>query len=82
MTNAIIDPLAIIELTNLKAAGKLEELAEHPALNMRPEWMRELTQHKHDLVRKALARNPAIPSRTANPQAWQTTERVTTMPTL
>ena len=39
MTNAPIDPLVIIELTNLKAAGKLEELAKHPSLAMKPEWM-------------------------------------------
>ena len=40
----MIDPIALIELTNLKAAGKLEELAAHPQLGMKPDWIGELAQ--------------------------------------
>ncbi len=60
MTNTPIDPLAIIELTNLKAAGKLEHLARHPQLGMKPEWIGELSRNKDYPVRLNLARNPAI----------------------
>ena len=60
MTNAPIDPLVIIELTNLKAAGKLEELAKHPSLAMKPEWMGELAANTNWLVRYWLASNPAL----------------------
>ncbi len=60
MTNAPIDPLVIIELTNLKAAGKLEDLAKHPSLAMKPEWMGELAKNKNYTVRRSLAANPAI----------------------
>ncbi len=72
MTDAPIGPLAIIELTNLKAADKLEELAMHPSLAMKPEWIKELAQNKASWVRQALAENPAIPARTASTQQWQT----------
>ncbi|WP_276973875.1 hypothetical protein [Ferrimicrobium acidiphilum] len=60
MTNTPIDPLVIIELTNLKASGKLEELASHPQLAMKPEWMAELVENKDWSVRYNLASNPAI----------------------
>ena len=60
MTDVLSDPLAIIELTNLKAAGKLEELAKHPALTMKPEWIGELARNQDWRVRSSLARNPAI----------------------
>ncbi|WP_276973877.1 hypothetical protein [Ferrimicrobium acidiphilum] len=59
MTDVLSDPLAIIELTNLKAAGKLEELAKHPALTMKPEWIGELARNQDWRVRSSLARNPA-----------------------
>ena len=42
----MIDPIALIELTNLKAAGKLEALAKHPGIGMKPEWMGELAQEQ------------------------------------
>ena len=60
MADPAIDPLAIIELTNLKASGKLEHLAKHPQLGMKPEWIGELSRDKYRYVRTALARNPAI----------------------
>ncbi|WP_276973635.1 hypothetical protein [Ferrimicrobium acidiphilum] len=60
MTNTPIDPLVIIELTNLKASGKLEELAGHSALVMKPAWIEELAQNKDYEVRRSLAANPAI----------------------
>ena len=58
----MIDPITLIELTNLKASGKLEELAKHPQLGMKPEWMGELAKSKHWHVRYYLAQNPAIAS--------------------
>ena len=59
MTDAPIDPLVIIELTNLKAAGKLGELASHPQLGMKPEWIGELAADKTWFVRCYLAQNAA-----------------------
>ena len=51
------------------ADGKLKELASHPALAMKPEWMGELARDEDWQVRSALAYNPAI----ANcPEAIQT----------
>ncbi|WP_276974013.1 hypothetical protein [Ferrimicrobium acidiphilum] len=58
----MIDPITLIELTNLKASGKLEELASHPNLGMKPEWMEELAQDGTWDVRRSLASNPAISS--------------------
>ncbi|WP_276973399.1 hypothetical protein [Ferrimicrobium acidiphilum] len=124
MTDAPTDPLVIIELTNLKAAGKLGELASHPQLGMKPEWIGELAADKTWFVRcylaqnaatanssegiralaadkdpdvrsslaetpalanfpeiiQALANNPAIPSRTASTNPWQTTQPATQVP--
>ncbi len=60
MTNPTIDPLAIIDLANLKTSGKLKELAQHSALGSKPEWMRELSRNKDWHVRRYLAKNPAI----------------------
>ena len=59
MTDAPTDPLVIIELTNLKAAGKLGELASHPQLGMKPEWIGELAADKTWFVRCYLAQNAA-----------------------
>ena len=64
MTSTIIDPLAIIELTNLKASGQLGALAQHPQLGMKPEWMGELAKDKRIVVRQSLAKNPALSSGT------------------
>ncbi len=69
MTNAPIDPLAIIELTNLKASGKREELAVQPQLGMKPEWMEELAQDGTWDVRRFLAQNPAC---STNPKSYGT----------
>ncbi len=63
MTNTAIDPLAIIELTNLKATGKLKDLARHSHLGTVPKWIDELVQEKDYEVRIALALNPAITHR-------------------
>ena len=66
MTNIPVDPLVIIELTNLKAAGKCEELAKHPALGLKPEWMGDLVKNDNFYVRSALASNKAL---SASPEA-------------
>ena len=54
--------MAEFELLVLKTAGKFQALASHPALHLRPEWMRELAQHNDPSVRRTLAINNALAS--------------------
>ena len=56
----LVEGTAIVELNQLYAAGKLEELATHPGIYLLPDWAMELAQNKRSTARLALARNPAI----------------------
>ncbi|WP_276973834.1 hypothetical protein [Ferrimicrobium acidiphilum] len=56
----MIDPIVLIELTNLKASGQLVQLAAHPYLGMKPEWVGELAEHEDHVMRWYLASNPTL----------------------
>ena len=56
----MIDPITLIELTNLKASGQLKKLAAHPHLGMKPEWIEDLAQSASIWTRWELAKNPAL----------------------
>ena len=55
-----MEALTIIELNQLYAAGKFEELAKHPGIYLEPEWAMGLTLNESDFVRETLALNEAL----------------------
>ena len=56
----MLEAIAIIELNQLHAAKKFGELAEHPMIYLKPEWVIELASNENYGVRSSLATNPAI----------------------